>query len=71
MESIWWMCCQMCTSAEECTSSSWRDSKIYTSGRIANSSEDTKWNKQNLCCCRSKNFSGASHSVRPGPNLEN
>ena len=38
-KGFWWMCCQLCTSVtsgEGCTSSSSRDSKMYTSGTMAN-----------------------------------
>ena len=46
-------------------SSSRRDSKLYVYiWRHSKFTEDVNWNKQKLCYCQSKDFSGKSDSVR-------
>ena len=53
-------CVHLYPQEEECTTSSWGDSKIYLPGTIANSQRC--WQK--WCCSQSKNFSGTRYTIR-------
>ena len=58
-------CVYLCPQEEECTSSSWGQSKIYTLGTMANpQAEGTNWNRQKWCCCQSKSFIKTRDAIR-------
>ena len=66
-------CVHLCPQEQECTSSSWVHSKMYTLGTIPNSQRDrapVKMNKkgkaccQKKICCQSKNFSRTKDTIR-------
>ena len=50
-------CVHLFPQEEECTSSSWRNSKMYTFGSAANS-QDANWNKQKWRYNQNKDLSG-------------
>ena len=56
----------LCPQEDECTISSWGDSKMYNPGTITNSQTDRgrqlKFKK--CCCCQSKSFSGNNNTSR-------
>ena len=56
-------CVHMCPQKEECTSSSWGDSKMCTPGTIENLQRMPNKKKQKRCCSQSKNFSGTSDTI--------
>lgn len=49
---------------EDCTSSPWGDSKMYTPGTNNKFTEGANWNKQKWCYSKSKDFSGTIDIVR-------